>query len=151
NPLAFEGRLATLKERLAANPRFFESMIRRHLLDNTHRITVIMEPDPELGAQLEARELARLDEVRAAMSEDELRRVQEEMHTLKQMQETPDSPEALATIPGLTLEDLDPAIKTIPCEELSLAETTTLYHDLFTNGILYLDLGFDLYALPQEY
>ena len=24
-------------------------------------------------------------------------------------------------------------------------------HDLFTNGILYLDLGFDLHVLPQEY
>ena len=25
-----------------------------------------------------------------------------------------------------------------------------LYHDLFTNGIVYLDLGFDLHALPKE-
>ncbi len=25
-----------------------------------------------------------------------------------------------------------------------------LYHDLFTNGIVYLDLGLDLHALPQE-
>src|SRR5690606_9082967 len=150
-PLAFEARLATLKERLEANPRFFEDMIRRHFLDNSHRVTVIMEPDPELGAQLEARERARLDEIRAGMSEDELRRVQEEMQTLKRMQETPDPPEALATIPSLKLEDLDPKIKTIPCEEVKLAETTTLYHDLFTNGIVYLDLGFDMYSLPQDY
>ena len=34
----------------------------------------------------------------------------------------------------LTLDDLDRKIKTIPCEELALAETTVLYHDLFTNG-----------------
>lgn len=150
-PLAFEGRLSALKERLAADPRLFENLIARYLLDNAHRITVIMEPDPALGPQLEAQERARLDEARAAMSEDELRRVQEEMRTLKQMQETPDPPEALATIPSLTLEDLDPKIKTIPCEEVTLAETTTLYHDLFTNGIVYLDLGFDLYSLPQDY
>src|SRR5690606_1841676 len=77
--------------------------------------------------------------------------VQEEMHTLKAMQDMPDSPEALATIPSLTLADLDPKIKTIPCEESSLAETTLLFHDLFTNGITYLDLGFDLRALPQDY
>ncbi len=25
-----------------------------------------------------------------------------------------------------------------------------LYHDLFTNGIVYLDLGFDLHALPKD-
>src|SRR5690606_29215610 len=104
--LSFEGRLSALKERLAADPRLFEGMIERHLLNNTHRATVIMEPDPELGAQLEARERARLDEVYGRMSEDERRQVQEEMQTLKRMQETPDSPEALATIPSLTLEDL---------------------------------------------
>ena len=28
--------------------------------------------------------------------------------------------------------------------------TPILFHDLFTNGIVYLDLGFDLHALPQE-
>lgn len=149
--LSFEGRLSALKERLAADPRLFEGMIERHLLNNTHRATVIMEPDPELGAQLEARERARLDEVYGRMSEDERRQVQEEMQTLKRMQETPDSPEALATIPSLTLEDLEPKIKTIPCEALTLAEMPALYHELFTNGIVYLDLGFNLYALPQDY
>ncbi len=150
-PLAFEAPLAALKDRLAADPRLFEGLIQRHLLDNTHRITVIMQPDPDLGPQLEARERARLDEARASMSEDDLRRVQEETQTLKAMQETPDPPEALATIPSLTLDDLDRKIKTIPCEELALAETTVLYHDLFTNGIAYLDLGFDLHSLPQDY
>ena len=28
--------------------------------------------------------------------------------------------------------------------------STLLYHDLFTNGIVYLDIGFDLQMLPQE-
>ena len=31
-----------------------------------------------------------------------------------------------------------------------MQETEVLYHDLFTNGILYLDLGFDLHALSKE-
>src|SRR5690606_21454479 len=114
-PLAFEGPLAALEERRSAHPRLFEDMIRKRWLDNPHRFTVIREPDPEMGPQLEARERARLDEIRARMDEAELRRVQEEMQTLKAMQDAPDSPEALATIPGLTLDDLDRQIKTIPC------------------------------------
>jgi Zn-dependent M16 (insulinase) family peptidase len=32
----------------------------------------------------------------------------------------------------------------------SIADTRVLYHDLFTNGIVYLDLGFDLHVLPSE-
>lgn len=150
-PLAFEKPLAALKARLAAEPRLFEQMIRDRLLNNPHRNTVIMEPDPALGAQLEAQEAARLAEERARMTDEDLRRVFEEMQTLKAMQEAPDPPEALATIPSLTLDDLDRKIKTIPCEALTLADTTLLYHDLFTNGIVYLDLGFDLDALPQDY
>jgi Zn-dependent M16 (insulinase) family peptidase len=33
---------------------------------------------------------------------------------------------------------------------LETQNTKVLYHDLFTNGIVYLDLGFDLHALPKE-
>jgi Zn-dependent M16 (insulinase) family peptidase len=59
-------------------------------------------------------------------------------------------PEALATIPTLGLSDLPRANKLIPREVTSIADTRVLYHDLFTNGILYLDLGFDLHVLPPE-
>jgi Zn-dependent M16 (insulinase) family peptidase len=69
---------------------------------------------------------------------------------LKRIQETPDSPEALATIPTLTRDDLDRENKLIPLEIVKENGTEILYHDLFTNGIVYLDLGFDLRALPQE-
>ncbi len=70
---------------------------------------------------------------------------------LKEAQETPDSPEDLARLPMLTLADLEWQGKTIPLETLALQGTPVLYHDLFTNGITYLDVGFNLRALPQEY
>src|ERR1700724_1837870 len=60
------------------------------------------------------------------------------------------APEALATIPTLTLSDLPRANKLIPCEVTSLSDTRVLYHDLFTNGVVYLDVGFDLHILPSE-
>jgi Zn-dependent M16 (insulinase) family peptidase len=50
----------------------------------------------------------------------------------------------------LTLDDLDKKNKLIPLEIVKEAEHTILYHDLFTNGIVYLDLGFNLHTLPQE-
>jgi len=33
---------------------------------------------------------------------------------------------------------------------MDMQDVKVLYHDLFTNGIVYLDLGFDLHALPQD-
>ncbi len=52
--------------------------------------------------------------------------------------------------PSLKLEDLDKKSNSVPVEEMQLQDATTLYHDLFTNGIVYLDLGFDLHALPAD-
>ena len=64
--------------------------------------------------------------------------------------ETPDPPEALATVPTLALEDLPRRNKVIPMEVTCVADTEVLYHDLNTNGVLYLDLGLDLHALPAD-
>jgi Zn-dependent M16 (insulinase) family peptidase len=151
NRLAFEAPLAAIKERLAAGDHYFESMIRQHFLDNPHRSVVLLKPDPELQQRQDADERDRLAHARAAMSADVLKRVMEDTQRLKTMQERPDPPEALATIPRLTVADLEKQNKHIPLQVRESNAAQVLYHDLFTNGIVYLDVGFDLHALPQEY
>ena len=150
-PLAFEAPLNAIKTRLASGERVFEDLIAAHFLNNPHRSTVLLTPDPELHARRDAEERHRLDRIRAAMSADDVQQVIEETRTLRQMQETPDSPEALATIPTLALDDLDKKNKVIPIDVSAHDGTPLLYHDLFTNGIVYLDLGFNVRVLPQEY
>jgi len=147
--LAFEQPLGAIKARTAAG-RYFESLLKEHLLDNPHRTTVSLLPDPEEGRRRAAAEQERLQRTRAAWSAAEWQRVIDDCAELKRRQDIPDSPEALATIPVLKLSDLDRRIKTIPSEALHFDGTPILHHDLFTNGIVYLDLGFDLHALPQD-
>lgn len=149
-PLAFEAPLAEVKSRLAAGERYFEDMIRRFLLENSHRVTLLLEPDPGLRQRQEEAEQERLAQARAAMSEAEVQAVIDNTRRLKLLQETPDPPEALATIPTLTLADLERENKLIPREVLTEGPNTLLYHDLVTNSIIYLDVGFNLRALPQE-
>jgi len=84
------------------------------------------------------------------MSEADLQAIAENTRQLKLLQETPDSPEALATIPILKIADLDRRNKLIPLDVENLSGCKVLYHDLFTNGILYLDIGFDIKRLPEE-
>jgi hypothetical protein len=150
-PLAFEAPLAGIQGRLRAGERYFESLIQNHMVANPHRSTILLHPDPELNQREDAAEKERLAKARARMSSAELQAVVENTRLLKQRQETPDSPEALATIPSLKLSDLDLEIKRIPTEKIDLAGAQVLFHDLFTNGIVYLDVGLDLHALPQEY
>lgn len=149
-PLAFEAPLAAVKARIAGGEPVFENLIRRYFIDNPHRTALILRPDQAQAEREAAEEQARLDRVRNAMNRAELQALVEGTVTLKRMQETPDPPEALATIPTLRLADLPRHNKLIPIEVGSLHDTRVLYHDQFTNGIVYLDIGFDLRRLPAD-
>jgi Zn-dependent M16 (insulinase) family peptidase len=149
-PLAFEAPLAAVKANLEADKAYFEGLIERHLVQNAHRVTVILEPDATLGQQQEAAEKERLAQAQTAMSQTEIQTVVDSTHQLKLIQETPDSPEALATLPSLTIDDLDKENKIIPLAISEEKGAQILYHDLFTNGIAYLDVGFNLHTLPQD-
>jgi Zn-dependent M16 (insulinase) family peptidase len=149
--LAFESPLSEVKSQLASNSSFFEGLIQRFFLDNPHRTTLILHPDPTLTEREEGEERERLAAVRSAMSQEALQQVIDNTRNLKELQETPDSPEALASIPTLNLADLEPQNKIIPLTLMEQDELQVLYHDLDSSGIVYLDLGFDLHNLPQEY
>ncbi len=148
--MAFEAPLASIKERLARGEKYFEGLLQKYLLDNPHRAAVILEPDPNVNRQWEEIEQERLAKARAAMSRADLEKVIADAAELKRHQETPDTPEALATIPSLSLDDLDKKVKTAPIDISKMSGVQTIYHDLFTNGIAYLDLGFDLHGVPQD-
>jgi presequence protease len=148
--IAFEAPLEAVKAHLAENPRYFESLMQTYLLDNPHHTVFVLEPDVTLAQRQEEAEREKLAQARAAMTADDLRAVIENTARLKALQEAADSPAALATIPSLTLADLDKETKSVPTEMHTCGGARVLYHDLFTNGIVYVDAGFDLHTLPPE-
>ena len=147
--VAFEQPLKSLKTH-AKEAGYFENLIQEYFIGNTHRSTVVLVPDAELAARTEAEEKERLATAKAQMNEAELKQIIANTHRLLEMQETPDSPEAIATIPLLSRNDLDKNIRKIERNITPLHGTTVLSHNLFTNGILYLDIGFNLHGLNQE-
>ena len=149
-PLAFEEPLNHVKKQALEGEGYFEGLIRRYFLENPHRTRLILYPDADLKQEWEEKEAARLADEKARMTERDLARIKKEMEALRHLQEDPDDPEALAAIPRLKLKDLDKKVRTIPTEEQILADGKLLYHDLATNGILYLDAAMNLAALPAE-
>ena len=147
--LAFEAPLNAIKEAVAKGG-YFEKLIEKYLLDNPHRSTVQLIPDPAEGARIAAVETERLAAAKAGMSRSEIEEVIETASKLKALQDAADSPEALATIPSLALDDIEKKNKSIPIDIQKMGETPVLFHDLFTNGIVYLDLGFDLHGLSAN-
>jgi len=147
--LAFEAPLNAIKEAVTKGS-YFESLISKYLLDNPHRSTVHLVPDPEEGARIAAVETERLSRAKAGMSRSEIEEVIQTASKLKALQDAPDKPEDLEKIPSLSLDDIDKKNKSIPIDIQKMGETPVLFHDLFTNGIVYLDLGFDLHGLPTD-
>lgn len=147
--LNFDSAIAAVREKINAGP-YFETMIKQYLLDNPYRSVLVYTPDPGKATRETEEEKQRLDAVRAALSEADLEKLVSETQTLQTMQQTPDSEDALATLPRLTIADLDPKIKTVPTEIIKGDGYQILFHDLPTNGIVYLDLGFDEHVLPQD-
>jgi len=127
-PLAFETQLSGIKERLDSGETYFEELIREHFLDNPHRTVVVLQPERGLRIRQESEENERLAALRGAMGEDDLLDVIEKAQHLKEIQETPDSLEAMATIPNLALEDLDEENKLIPLTLSDQAGVRSLYH-----------------------
>ncbi len=150
-PLAFEAPLAAVKARVAGGERYFEKLIDRLFIANPHRTVLILRPDREQAEREAKEEAARLARERARMSDADLDAVVEATRALKLAQETPDSPAALwPRSRRLRLADLPRANKLMPIEVTQLRDAPVLYHDLFTNGVVYLDVGFDLHTLPTE-
>ncbi|HAA53392.1 MAG TPA: peptidase M16, partial [Myxococcales bacterium] len=148
--LGYEEYLETAKKN-AEKERYFEELIETHLLQNQHRVTIVLKPEQGVRQKVEEAEKKRLAEIKEKLSEDEIQSIIENTAKLKKMQETPDPPEAIAKLPSLTLDDLDKNNKLIPVEKGELNGAELLTHDLFTNGIIYLDVGFNLRALPLKY
>ncbi len=149
-PLAFEAPLASIKERLARGERYFEGLIEQFFLNSVDRSTVVLTPAPGFGVREVEAEAGQLASIKAGWNDEQIQAVAANTTELKRRQGAPDSPEALATIPSLTLADLDRQIKTIPVAISREQDATILFHDLFTNGIAYVDVGLDLHTLPAD-
>jgi len=149
--LAFEAPLKAIKNKVQSNPAFFEEIIDRFFVNNPHRTTLTLKPDPDMQINERAYEKDRLDKAKSAMKPVEIKSIIENARELKLLQETPDPPRKLATIPFLELSDLETNNSIIPITHLDHQGTPILFHDLSTNGISYLDIGFNLHALPDKY
>jgi Zn-dependent M16 (insulinase) family peptidase len=149
-PLRFEESLTAVKNAIAHDPNYLPDLIRTYLLENNHRGTVILAPDPTLQQRQETAEKEKLAAIKARLNEAQLNDIIRQTRALKALQEKPDSPETVAMLPRLTLADLDKENKPIPTEYADAAGVEVLYHDLFTNGIVYLELGLNLHTLPAD-
>lgn len=151
-PLKYEKPLMALKERLAkeGSKAVFSPLIEKYILNNPHRVTVEMQPDPEKASRDEAAEKEILAKVKSSMTEEDLAELARATEELRLKQETPDPPEALRSVPSLSLRDIPKEPIHVPTEVGDINGVKVLQHDLFTNDVLYTEVVFDMSSLKQE-
>jgi len=148
--LNFPRAIRQVREKWTKNPAIFQEIIKAWLLANRHRVVSVMEPS---ATHLEIREAAyreKMANLKASLSPPELENIQQEAAALRRFQTEPDAPEAAASLPRLEITELSRRIDVIPAEETFLQNLPTFRHDLFTNGIAYLDMAFDVADIPDE-
>ncbi|XWS39966.1 hypothetical protein CRYUN_Cryun18bG0099700 [Craigia yunnanensis] len=151
-PLKYEKPLMILKARIAeeGSKAVFSPLIEKFILNNPHCVTIEMQPDPEKASRDEAVEKEYLEKVKASMTEEDLAELARATQELKLKQETPDPPEALKSVPSLSLHDIPKEPMHVPTEVGDINGVKVLQHDLFTNDVLYTEVVFDMSSLKQE-
>ena len=122
---------------------YYEELIQKYLLDNTHATLIVMKPEKGLTAKEEERVRKKLADYKASLSEEEIQKIIEKTKKLRAFQGTPSTKEDLEKIPLLQLSDIRKETAPLYNQPLYVDGTLLLYHELDTNGIAYLNVLFD--------
>lgn len=129
---------------------YFEDLIRKYLLDNTHGAILSLVPEKGLAAKRDKELEEKLENYRKSLSDEELTRMVENTKALEAYQESEEDPETLTCIPMLSREDIKKEITGLTNEEHHVEDSLFLYHDVCTNGIGYADLLFEIHDFDVD-
>lgn len=140
--LVFDKDFAALRAMLENGE--MEALLRELLLDDTGLVTLRAIPCKGYGDKLREEENARLAAIAAGWSEADRAANKAMNEALQRWQQTPDTPEQLATLPVLDLSQISPDViftKTLvgECHGVKI-----LRHPVNTSGVVHLSLYFDL-------
>ncbi len=150
NGLNFPAMIATIRQKWGENPDLFEQLIRTWFLENPHRLLSVMVPNPTFLEEKENQFRQAMAKRQAELSPEDLTDIDREATALKAFQAEADTPEAINSLPKLRIDEIERQVETIPSADGLIGGIPALHHDLFTNGIAYLDLAFDISHIPEN-
>ena len=87
------------------------------------------------------------------MSDEEYQAVLDEGVNLKKLQDTDETPEVIATMPALSISDIDPVPIEYPIHverNAFKSGVKVISHEVASSGIAYIDLGLDISMIAYE-
>lgn len=133
-----------------AEEGYFEELVREYLIENTHKVLVMLKPEKGLTERRDAALKASLQEKKEQLSKAQIAEIVAQTKALEEYQEAEDSKEDMAKIPLLSREDIGKQARKIVNEECKMKDIPALYHEVFTNGIAYIRMVFEIADMPEE-
>lgn len=146
--LEYEKPLTEMKKALSGN--YFETILKKYYLDNPHSVLLTLVPKPGLDQENNEKTAEQLKAYKASLGTEGIASLVKETSDLAAFQKRQDSKEALATIPLLTIKDIEPKAKWYDITPSRANGVPVLFHQEFTNGIVYSNLLFDIRTVPQD-
>ncbi len=117
------------------DPEFLPNLIRTLLLDNQHRLTLLLRPDTGLASREATTETNRLAEIKNSMTPTMASELVDQASALATRQQ---STEDLSVLPKVGLEDIGPPARSPRGSVHVLSgERKMTVHDAGTNGLVY--------------
>ncbi len=138
----------SLREKLDTD--YFEALAAEMLADAGDKCYVYALPSKTKVADDAAREKARLAAETAAWDERKLNEIKLAVEKMQQWQQSRDSEESLSTLPVLRLADVPREVEPIGTEPCSIAGRQALRVKAGSDGIVYLNLYFDISDLDTQ-
>lgn len=146
--LSFEKPLQTLKN--ALNTRYFEDIIEKQLLGNSHSLLLVMKPNKGLENTNTRKIEENLAAFKTSAKPEQIERLVADTQSLKKYQETPDTPESLKKIPMLGLQDVNPKAEIRIASRREMGGCPVIVYPTDTRGVVYSRFMFDATSLPAD-
>ncbi|MBN1523160.1 MAG: insulinase family protein [Spirochaetales bacterium] len=148
--LRFTRLFEEMKKEYDKNPQLFEQAIQHDLIDNTHRSTVVVSPDPHYIETFEKPISDYISQAEHNFTAENKNTLMQKLAELDSYQAQPDSKEALDTIPRLAKKDLPVTALTIDQEYFKTDNKIPVtYIPGTTLGIAYIDCAFNVSGMPS--
>lgn len=129
---------------------YFENLIKEYILQNKHKAYVSVVPEKGLHQKKDKETAERLASYKKSLSDDEIQKIIEETRALKQYQSEPSTPEEIESIPILEISDIKKEARHLINKVDTVNDVTVVSHDIFTNGITYIDFYFDITDIDYD-
>lgn len=131
------------------DPTYLVSLLKKHFIDNPHRVRLVMRPDSQLSSKETEEEQENLSRIQKSLTQQEIDAILKHTKELDAFQKQVEH-QSLDSLPKVTLADVGKSARHIPLNRTRQDHLSVYHHDCFTNHIIYADLLFDLPRVEEE-